>query len=209
MFSPILGVHEGLGAAGRLRAIARGGERISAAELALLCLLGISAALLSAFVRLRLGISGHNIIRVIFPMALGLAMVPRRGAATVMAASGTAAAGILMLFGTRGIGAGAVTSLALTGLLLDVALLGARSGGSVYVRLTLAGTAANLLAFLMRGGAKLFLAGHLEGIPWALWWPKALITYPICGALAGLISAAVWFRRAADRPPRSSDGDAA
>jgi hypothetical protein len=194
MLSTVLAVHEGLGASRRFPALARAGPQVSAWEFAVLILLGIAAAVVSVFVKLSLGVPGHNIVRVIFPMALGLALVPRRGAASVMGLSGMGAAMLFVIGGERGLGAGAATSLVLTGLLLDLALLGARSGPSVYLRLTLAGLAANLAAFLVRGGVKLLNGGLVDGQPLELWWPKAAVTYPLCGLLAGLISAAVWFR---------------
>jgi hypothetical protein len=62
------------------------------------------------------------------------------------------------------------------------------------VRLALAGLGANLVAFLVRGGAKLISGGAIEGMPLEVWLPWAAITYPAFGLLAGLISAAVWFR---------------
>ena len=202
MLSTVLTVHEGLGAARRFPALARIGPRVSAWEFAVLVLLGAAAAVVSVFVKDKLGVPGHNIVRVVFPLALGLALVPRRGAASVMGLSGMGAAMIFLLGGERGLGAGAATSLVLTGLLLDLALLGARSGPSVYLRLTLAGLAANAAAFLVRGGVKLLSGGLVDGHPLELWWPKAAVTYPLCGLLAGLISAAVWFRITARTSPK-------
>jgi len=204
MLSTVLAVHEGLGDSRRLHSIGHVGQSISAAELGVLFLLGASAALISAAGRLNLGIPGHNVIRVIFPMALGLAAVPRRGAASVMGASGMAAALVLTLGGARGIGVGALTSLVLTGLLLDLVLLGARQGRSIYVRFALAGLAANMAALLMRGGVKM-----LTGEPVLVWLPKAAVTYPVCGIVAGLISAGVWFRFGADSPPQFGGEDTA
>jgi len=199
----VLGVHEGLGISRRLPPIVRGGPRISAMELAVLILLGICAGLVSTVVKLNLGLPGHNIIRVVFPMVLGLALVPRWGAASLMGLSGTATAAVLTIGRSGGLGVGAMTSLALTGLLLDLALVGARNGRSVYVGLTLAGLAANACAFLVRGGSKLLAGGQVDGLPIELWWPKAAITYPVFGILAGLISAAVWFRIKARQQPHT------
>jgi hypothetical protein len=204
MRSTVLGFHAGLGFSRRLSIFAQAGPRVSAAELGMLVLLGICAALLSTVVKLNLGLPGHNIIRVIFPMALGLAVVPRIGAASVMGLSGTAVAAALALGRTGvgvNIGVGAITSLALTGLLVDLALLGAKNGWSIYVRLTLAGLAANIVAMLVRGGSKLLSGGQVDGLPIEFWLPKAALTYPICGILAGLISAIVWFRMTARQQP--------
>jgi hypothetical protein len=200
MRTTILTVHEPLSLSPRVRVLRPGAGAISAAEMAVLVTAGLAAALLSGYVKLNLGISGHNIIRVVFPMALGLALVPRRGAASVMGFSALASAAVFSMVGAPTLGAGAVTSLILTGFFIDFALAGARSGRSVYVRLMLAGAGANLVAMLVRGGIKVLAGGRLEGLPLAVWFPKAIITYPLCGAVAGLISAAVWFRFASQAP---------
>lgn len=217
MFSTVMPFHEGLGVSGRLGAIGRSRDRISALELATLLLLGTSAAAASTFINLRLGIPGNNIIRVVFPMALGLAVVPRRGAASVMGMSAVASAAAFSLVGglpivgawhisPRWAGPGAITSLALTGLLIDVALLGARPGRAIYLRLTLAGLASNMAAFLIRAGAKYFTGGVPTGKSLAVWWPEAVVTYAVCGAVAGMISAAAWFRFAG-QTSRRDDGE--
>lgn len=200
-------VRDGLIDAGRVRALSRPGRSISAVEAGLLVFMGLVAAGLCGL-KLNLGIPGHNILRVVFPMALGLAMVPRRGAATIMGLSGSAGAAAMLLGGARAFGSGAATSLILTGFFLDLALVKARGGPSVYVRLVLAGLAANLTAFLVRGGGKAAGLGF-EGLPLELWWRSAVVTYPLCGAAAGLLSAAVWFRFAAGPKPRADREDPA
>jgi len=194
MLSTLLSVHGGLGGSGRFRSISRVGGQVTAAELATLFGLGACSAFLSAYMKLNLGIPGHNIIRVVFPMALGLALVPRRGAASAMGLSGLATGSFLTVVGAGHIGSGAITSLTLTGVLVDLALLGARRGWSIYYRLALAGLAANMVAFLVRAGTKSLGGGQLIH---PLWFSKASLTYPACGILAGLISAAVWFRATA------------
>lgn len=193
MLSPPLRIHHGLGTCGRVRTIRETDRAISAVELGFLLMLGVVTAAISAFVKPSFGVPGSNIICVVFPMALGLALVPRGGAASVMGLSATASAGLFCLAGSR-LGAGAATSLALTGLLIDLALLGARSGRGIYVRLTAAGLAANMAAFLIRAGTKLVLGPGVTGKPLTFWWQHALVTYAVCGLLAGMLSAAVWFR---------------
>jgi hypothetical protein len=197
MLSTVLTFHKALGSSHRFPAVLRIGPCVSPLEFAALLLLGGATAVVSVWAKWSLGIPGHNILRVIFPMTLGLALVPRHGAASVMGISGTATALIFAAGGQRGLGAGAITSLALMGILLDLSLWRAQSGKSVYLRLILAGLAANLAAFLVRGGAKMLPGGGVDGLPLELWWSKAIISYSICGLLAGLISAAVWFRVAA------------
>jgi len=194
MFPSVFAIHPGLQLSGRLPALARQERGLAAAELTVLFLLGIAAATLSSLLKLNLGIPGHNVIRVIFPMALGLAVVPRRGSGSVMGLGGLAGAAGFHMGGVAGLGAGATTSLVLTGFFLDAALLGARPGKSVYLRLTLAGLTANMAAFLIKLAEKSFFVGGLEGGPAAVWWPKAIVTYSVCGLLAGVLSAMVWFR---------------
>jgi hypothetical protein len=194
MFPSVFAIHPGLQLSGRLPALARQERGLAAAEFTVLLLLGIAAATLSSLLKLNLGIPGHNIIRVIFPMALGLAVVPRRGSGSVMGLGGLAGAVGFSMGGIAGLGAGAATSLVLTGFFLDAALLGARPGKSVYLRLTVAGLTANMAAFLIKVAEKSFFVGGLEGGPLAVWWPKAIVTYSVCGLLAGILSAMVWFR---------------
>lgn len=193
MSNSVLSYHEGLAGAGRLPTLSRAGARFSAVELSALVFLGACAGLLSGWLKLGLGIPGHNILRVMFPTALALALVPRRGTASIVGGSAGVTTTGLMLGGSTTIGFGAATSLLLTGVLIDLALLGAKNGWSVYLRLVLAGLAANTVALAVKAGSKLLATGG-GAAPFATWWPKASVTYLVCGALAGLISAAVWFR---------------
>ena len=209
MFSPALTVHEGLENSRRLGALSGSDRRaVTVVEFGTLLLLGASAAVLSAFLKRGTGIPGSNIILVVFPMAFGLALVPRHGAASVMGFSAMGSAGVFCFVGTAAIGCGALTSLALTGILIDVALRGAQSGRGIYARLMLAGLSANMAAFLIRAGAKILLGPGHSGKPLALWWQYAIVTYAVCGLLAGAISAAVWFRFAARNKANPTGGAA-
>jgi hypothetical protein len=116
-----LTLHDGLRNRSRLPTLAAD-ARVGASELVLLGLSGIAATLLTAFVKFRLGIPGHHIIYSVFPMAFGFALVPRYGAGTIMGGSAAVSAGALGLAGVHVGGVGAMTSLALTGPLLDLAL---------------------------------------------------------------------------------------
>jgi len=202
MFARVFSAHQGLRTARRLPALVET-PAISAVELVALILLGGCAAYASTYLKLGLGIPGHNIIRVVFPMALGLALVPRVGSASIMGLSGMASAAGFVMAGAHNLGFGAATSLALTGFLIDVALIGARPGWSIYLRLALAGWVANLAAFLVKAGGKMW--GGLAGdASLEMWLPKAIVTYSVCGLVAGLISAAVWFRARAKEPSDTS-----
>lgn len=171
---------------------------------ATLVLLGVSAALLTLLVDLDLKTPGHAILRCVVPFALGMAVAPRRGAGTIMAGAAAATAVVYGGFAEPR-GFGSMTSLLLAGPFLGIALRRAGGGRGVYVAITLAGLAANLCAFGVRFAAK--AVGGDGGGPLATWWPRALPSYAICGAAAGLISAALWFRYGAPRGGEApSDG---
>src|SRR5262245_10419602 len=125
MSASVLPVHDGLLGASRVPSLARPGRAVSVAEVAVLVFLGAAAAGAATLHHLQLRIPGHAILRSVFPMALGMALVPRRLSGSIMAGSALATALLLQLGGAEG-GPGAITSLALTGPLLDLALLGAR-----------------------------------------------------------------------------------
>jgi ABC-type Co2+ transport system permease subunit len=175
-------------------------ERLGSSPLAsvvLLALLGAGAAVLAQRVDLPVRVPGHAILLGVLPFALGLALVPRSFAGCVM---GSGALAALLADGSLrgGPGWGAATSLLLTGPILDLAVRRARSGRAVYLAFLAGGALANLAAFAVRLGAKLLL--HDGTRPLASWWPEAILTYTLCGVIAGLVSAAVWFRFAP--PPR-------
>lgn len=170
--------------------------RITALELAVLIGAGVVASLLTNVTRLRLGIPGSNIVFVAFPLALGFALVPRRGAGLVMAGGALAANAALMLAGARLDGVGAQTSLLLTGPLLDLALRWFGGGWHLYAAFLAACAASNAVAFLVRGVAR---AAGMRGVgtgagrSFIEWWPHAIWTYALAGLVAGLVSAAAWF----------------
>jgi len=189
------GVHNGLVAAARLPRIARFSERITSAELLLLFLCGGAAAAASGFVRLGIRIPGNAIVLAVIPMVLGLALAPRRMAGFVMSAGAFGTAAALSLSGLCYYGGGAFVSLCLAGPIMDLALTRARSGWRLYLGLVLAGIATNVLALFSRGAGKLLgfdTSGSMR--PFATWWPQAIYTYVLCGALAGLIGAICFFQ---------------
>ncbi|MGE5362243.1 MAG: hypothetical protein ACM3NQ_24765 [Bacteroidales bacterium] len=199
MSVPIFRLHDGLAAAARLPRISTVSDRVSIAELALLFLCGIVAATAQAYVRLRLGIPGHAIVLSVVPMALGLALAPRRMAGSVMSAGAFTTAACLTAFAGARYGGGAFTSLCLIGPMMDVALAGARRGWRLYLALVLAGIGANFCALVSRTGGKLFGFDLPGARPFGSWWAQALLTYTLSGAVAGLLGALCWFQFRAGR----------
>lgn len=175
----------------RLRAAAASLGAAPLAQNAILVGCGAGAALLTLLVDLDVHLPGHAILRCVAPLALGLAIVPRRFAGSVM---GGAALATVLLGGlaSGAPGWGSATSLVLTGPILDFLSARARSGRALYAALALGGLVANLVAFSVRLGAKVVL--HDGGNPLATWWPRAIVTYSLCGLAAGLVSAVLWFR---------------
>lgn len=203
MRNGILAVDDDLMATSRLPALVRTRSDVQPIELLALALAGVAAALLTNLLRLNLGIPGSSIVFATFPIALGLALVPRRGAGAVIAGAAALTTMGLGFAGAPVDGPGALTSLILTGPLLDLALRFARGGGwRLYAAFVVAGALSNAIAFAVRGSAKASgIAGMGGGRPFAAWWPTAIVTYTIAGVVAGLISALAWFHYRERRGP--------
>lgn len=188
------GVHDGLAAARRI-SVTRFREHVSAVDLLLLFFCGATAASATGFIRLGLRIPGHAIILAVIPMALGFALAPRRLAGLVMSAGAFGTASAFSLAGLTRYGTGAIISLSVTGLIMDLALARARSGWRLYLGMVLAGISSNLLALTSRGASKLLGLDFGGGMrPFGDWWSQAVVTYTVCGAVAGLIGALCCFR---------------
>ncbi len=187
--------HPGLKSTTRLRALTSGSEVISGREWLILFLAGGLAAYASVMVEFGLRIPGHAILRVVFPMAVGLALVPRRGAGLAMGGFAFLTALGLTGSGISGepLSFGATTSLTITGPILDWTLRRTNGGWKQYWAFALAGLTSNLIAFAVKASSKAFSNGLLPHKQLAVWFPKAVVTYTICGILAGLISGSVWF----------------
>lgn len=205
MPDPKLSRHPGLFATTRLRIFASEPLAAPLADWLLLFSFGAIAAICSACLDLQIRrIPGHAILRVVFPIALGFALVPRRNAGTVMGGSALVTAMLLRVSGMRseGLGFGALTSLLATGPLLDRTLRHANGGWKQYAAFAFAGLSSNLLALLTRGTAK-WIGFEAPGRrPIGEWLMQASITYTLCGLAAGLISGIVFFyaRRSAPEP---------
>jgi hypothetical protein len=227
MATGALGVHDGLRSSGRVPTLARA-DVVSWVELLTLVLMGAGTAALSlSLPDFHLRIPGNAILRAVFPMALGLALVPRRLGGCVMGGSALVTGLVLQSTGIGRTGVGAVTSLCLTGPLLDLALWGARSGWRLYLGFVLAGLSSNLIAFAVRAGARLMGVGGsgggggggggggmgggggggmgMGGGAGPDWWINASISYPLCGLAAGLVSAAVWFHFRRRKPATNKE----
>ncbi len=188
------GVREGLALAGRIPALARLRKRISAAEILLLILCGAAAAASSGFIRLGMRLPGHSIVLSMIPMALGLALAPRRFSGCIMSAGAFGTAASLSFLGLAHYGSGASISLCLMGPMMDLAVAKVRSGWRLYLRLMLAGIGTNLLALASRSVSKLLGLDMASMRPFDTWWAQAIFTYTISGAVAGLIGALCFFR---------------
>jgi hypothetical protein len=223
MLRAILGVHGGLFASSRVWTLTRPERAVSWLEVALLMLLGAGTALAVGLTDFNLRIPGHAIVCAVFPMALGLAVVPRRSGGCIMGLSALATALGLRAAGAMTVGVAALTSMTLTGPLLDLALWGARRGWRLYLGFVLAGLGGNLAAFFVRWSFRAIDAippgsgggrgggGGLGGggRRMAEWLALAPWTYPVCGVLAGLVSALVWFHFRGRRRPEDAPRPAA
>jgi hypothetical protein len=189
----LFGINDGVAAAGRFSTITRMRERISTMEVVLLLLFGVTAAATSGFLRLGLRLPGHSIVLSMVPMALGLALAPRRLSGFIMSAGAFGAAVAFRGFGLAHYGFGAFVSLCLLGPVMDLAIAKARSGWQLYSGLILAGIGTNLLALTSRSMSKIVGLDLASMRPFMTWWPQAIITYTISGAVAGLICALCFF----------------
>jgi H+/Cl- antiporter ClcA len=53
---------------------------------------------------------------------------------------------------------------------------------------------ASVLAMFARGASKILGLDVVATMrPFAIWWPQAILTYTLCGAVAGLIGALCFF----------------
>lgn len=199
MHNAVLRLHGGLALNSRVPALAREQENLRGMEILVLLGAGAVAALASTFLELGLRIPGSAILRAVFPMAFGLALAPRQFGGVVMGAGALTTTIALRAGGMGGLGVGALTSLLVVGPMLDLALWRVRRGWRLYLGFALAGLASNLAAMAVRGGAKLGGFDSVHGRPLADWLPVAAATYALCGAIAGLLSAWVWFHFSTQR----------
>jgi hypothetical protein len=189
-----LPIHPGLAGASRLPSRAKT-EAMTGSELGILLCLGALAAAGTVLLDYRLRLPGHAILRATLPMALGLALVPRRYAGISMSLGALVTVLILAAGGNRLAGGGATTSLLLTGPLLDVALQRARNGSQVYVGFAVAGLASNACAFVVRAVPKLLSWDAPGTRSLHSWLLVAFFSYTLFGLAAGLLSGWIGFHR--------------
>lgn len=203
-----------LQSASRVGGLPSASDAIAWREVAVLLACGVLAAVAVAMVQLPLRIPGHAILRAALPMVAGLALVPRRSAGGVMSLGALATVAVFYFASLGHLQAAAVTGMLALGPAIDFALRGEPTGWRLYLRLAIAGLVANLIAWGVRMMAALMFAGGMAGRgggggrgmgggngmgramahDFLEFWPVALATFALCGAIAGLASAAVWFK---------------
>jgi hypothetical protein len=192
----------GLRDSSRLPSISQN-ARVSAAEFACLLACGALAALAVGLLHLSLRVPGHAILRGALPMAMGLALVPRRLSGLVMAIGAGVTATVMSFAHVGTFPATSMLSILALGPILDCALIGRSSGWRLYLRFAAAGAVANLCAYALgvagfRLGIEMVGGGGTGGGggggQLASYSAITLVSFLVCGALASLISAAVWFR---------------
>lgn len=174
--------------------LGRSATATNADWLALLAVGGLTAVL-TAYLALNLKIPGHSILRVVVPMIVGMALVPRRGAGIVMALGAAITGGVIRLTDTGELPIASFASLLIVGPMLDLAAAGRPSGRGLYVRFALAGLFANLIVYAVRWGV-MWLGWEASGGGGNFRRAGAMAfgSYAACGLLAGLIGAAIAFR---------------
>lgn len=190
--------HPGLLATTRLPLLATGNSpSVHFGEWCWLLGMGVLAAVASAYWDWQIKqVPGHAILRMILPLGIGFAIVPRYGAGCVMGASAGITAIVIRIVDPRGeaTGIGAMTSLMATGPIIDLWLSRSRGGWWQVPAFCLAGVTSNLLALLVRGVAKVFGWEPAGKQPVAIWFSRAIGSYVVCGLLAGLIIGCLLFR---------------
>lgn len=170
------------------------GDRISTSEVAILLACGALAAAAVGLLQLRIAVPGHAILRAVLPMALGAALVPRRGAGLVMAAGAGIGCGLMSVAQVGAFPAAAMLSALALGPVLDIALRGNPLGWKLYARFATAGAAANLLAYFVKLGTLQLGWSAAGGRQFLAFGMLAPVSFIVCGTIAGLISATIFFR---------------
>jgi hypothetical protein len=185
---------------------------------------GVLAAASVGLIEMQLRIPGHSILQAVLPMALGLALAPRRFAGTGMSLTAIVTAIGLTRAGHGEFGAGAWTSLACLGPSLDLILWSRWGQCWPAFSVSVAGLLANGLAFIAKaiekcsmvvpplrgpgmGGGRGLSGERGLGRTWDEWISVAPLSYLICGLLAGLLCGIALFhlRQRNETSNRASD----
>lgn len=163
-------------------------------EVAILLVLGLLAAGLTAIAESPIRLPGHAILRGTLPMILGLSLVPRRGAGTIMSVGAILGFALSLPFGGA-LPVAAACGLAFLGPALDVVTANIRATGwQLYLRFAAAGLVANLASFAVRMAAGGSGSGRGPGSGTGMGWPFALVSFAVFGLVAGMVCGAIWFR---------------
>jgi len=187
-------VNHSLAKARRLPVLAAPMQGVTAWELVILVVAGVLSGVMSFVIR-GWGIPGSTVIQGILPMAAGLAIVPRRGAGLLMGTSALATGLVMGAVSKFNVNPSALARLWLLGACLDIGLSRNENNSRIWFLFITAGLGANLIGYgVKQVSAQLGwegVGGH--GISSA--WPVTLMSYAVCGAIAGGVSAILFFRR--------------
>ena len=185
---------------GRLAALTLPNTKVTAGELAVLTMAGTFAALAVQLISLELRIPGSAILRAALPVVLGFSLVPRRFAGAVMSVAAGITLAAMALFGVAVWQPAAITGLLALGPSIDLALAGLSSRPwRLYVRFVLGGIMANSLAFAVRAGAAWLALDEARPHRIGQFGLGVFLSFAACGALAGLLAAAICFHSGAHR----------
>jgi hypothetical protein len=165
-------------------------------ELGILALAGAAASMLSTSIR-GWGIPGSAVLQGVLPMAAGLAFVPRHGSGSVMGAASLAAGAATLAISPGAMTPSTLARLAFFGVCLDWALAKFASRGTarVWLAFIVGGAAANLLGFAAKVASAQLGLENFGGLGHSIGWPARMASFALCGALAGCVSAMLFFRR--------------
>lgn len=166
------------------------------AEVGWLIGMGVLAGLITARLDMGLKIPGHAILRGVVPIALGVSLVPRRNAGTLLGFGSLLGLVTSVAAWGSAPGIGSTTSVILWGPVLDRVLQYSKSrqGARLYVSFAMAGLMSNYLALTVRAIPKFFAVDSVRTDASFAWLAKSLVTYALCGIIAGIVSAAIGFR---------------
>jgi hypothetical protein len=166
--------------------------QFTARELAILGVAGVVAVLAVAFVQTPLRIPGHAVLKAALPLACGMAFVGKPLAGTVTGSASLFTAAALMLAGFGNLQAAALVSLLLVGPALDWARRDTQINRFGWFPLfAFAGLAVNLAAFVVRWGTAFWQADGWHPLNFRTLGSAAMVSFAVCGIVAGVICGAI------------------